>query len=105
MSLFQCEVCGCRENTALSSQGFRPIKEYFDWSYAPEREGMRICSACGPVKYEDGTPTEYGTWHGEFERVFLPLGMFETNRVGSLAHKETGDENFSAYRKQGGAQP
>lgn len=42
-------------------------------------------------------PTEYGKWHGKFPRVFLPLGMFVTNRVGNLAHKDTGDENFRAY--------
>lgn len=58
---------------------------------------LSICSACGPVKHRDGTPTEYGKWHGQFERVFLPLGMFETNRVGNLAHKETGDDNVRAY--------
>lgn len=98
MSLFQCEVCGCCENTALACQGFKHIEECFDWSYAPEREGKRICSACGPVQYAKGEgPTEFGKWHGQFERVFLPLGMFVTNRVGNLAHKDTGDENFRAY--------
>lgn len=37
MSLFQCEVCGCCENTALSCQGFHWMADLFDWSYAPER--------------------------------------------------------------------
>lgn len=97
MSLFQCDVCGCRENTALSCQGFKFLAECFDWSYAPERKGKRLCSACGPVRHSDGTPTEYGKWHGQFDRVFLPHGMFTTNRVGNLAHIETGDENYRAY--------
>ena len=97
MSLFQCEVCGCCENTALSCQGFKGITECFDWSYAPDREGKRICSACGPTHYRSGKPSEYGKWHGQFQRVFLPLGMFMTNQRGNLAHKETGDENFRAY--------
>lgn len=97
MSLFQCEVCGCCENTALSCQGFNGITECFDWSYAPEREGLRLCSACGPTHYRSGKPSEYGKWHGKFQRVFLPLGMFETSCVGNLAHKETGDENFRDY--------
>lgn len=98
MSLFQCEVCGCCENTALSSQGCYGIFEnFFDWSYAPERRGKRLCSACAPIKYKDGEPTEYGQWHRVFPRVFLPKGMFFTNKVGNLEHKETGSENFSQY--------
>lgn len=98
MSLFQCEQCGCCENTALSSQGFvNGVEKYFDWSYAPERKGMKLCSACGPSNYRSGKPTEYGKWHNRSPRVFLPMGMFETNRVGNLAHKETGDEDFRKY--------
>lgn len=97
MSLFQCEVCGCCENTALSCQGFKGITECFDWSYAPEREGKRICSACGPTHYRSGKPSEYGKWHDRFPRLFLQKGMFVTNGRGNLAHKETGDENIAAY--------
>ncbi|OWK41206.1 hypothetical protein PSOLE_36090 [Pseudomonas oleovorans subsp. oleovorans] len=48
MSLFQCEVCGCRENTAHSMPGFKGITECYDWSFAPERDGLLVCSACGP---------------------------------------------------------
>ncbi|MDA8485113.1 hypothetical protein NNO07_18765 [Pseudomonas resinovorans] len=96
MSLFQCEVCGCCENTALSFQGCSFV-EVYDWSYAPERQGKRLCSVCGPLKYRDGTSTGLGQWHGEFRRVFLPLGMFVTNQRGNLAHKDTGDENYRAY--------
>jgi len=98
MSLFQCEHCGCCENTALSSQGFNGFFEkLYDWSYAPERKGLKLCSACGPVKYSDGEETEYGVWHGVFERTYLPKGMFFTNRVGNLEHKETGSEDFRFY--------
>lgn len=98
MSLFQCEHCGCCENTALSSQGFRwGMEKYFDWSDIPEREGMTLCSACGPAKYASGKPSEYGKWHGQFDRVFLPKGMFKTNRVGNLEHIETGEEDFRKY--------
>jgi hypothetical protein len=97
MSLFQCEVCGCCENTALSCQGFKFITECFDWTYAPEREGLKICSVCGPVKHSDGTPTEYGEWHGRFGRVFLPPGQFKTNRVGNLEHIESGSEDFRSF--------
>lgn len=98
MSLFQCEVCGCCENTALSSQGCcGAFEKLFDWSYAPERQGKRLCSACAPVSYSDGSPTRYGEWHQVFPRVFLPKGMFFTNKVGNLEHKETGSVNFSQY--------
>ncbi|MCK7258074.1 hypothetical protein L8O18_06285 [Enterobacter asburiae] len=98
MSLFQCENCGCVENTALSSQGFNGFFEkLYDWSYAPERKGMRLCSACGPVKYSDGKDTEYGKWHRVFPRQYLPIGMFETNEVGNLAHKETKSEDYEPY--------
>lgn len=98
MSLFQCDNCGCCENTALSFHGFRPMKEEFDWSYAPEREGMLLCSACGPIRYKDAEPTEKGgKWHGEFPRVFLPKGEFGTNRRGNLEHIKTGREDYEAF--------
>ncbi|HEB4092817.1 TPA: hypothetical protein RZ058_003736 [Enterobacter cloacae] len=107
MSLFQCENCGCVENTALSSQGFNGFFEkLYDWSYAPERKGMKLCSACGPVKYSDGENTEYGKWHKVFPRQYLPLGMFETNEVGNLAHKETKSDDYEPYIiKQDGGWP
>lgn len=90
MSLFQCEHCGCVENTALAAQGFKSfMQEYFDWSYAPERKGKLLCSVCGPVKYSNGEPTKFGKWHGEFERRFLPIGEYETCPKGNLWHKET----------------
>lgn len=98
MSLFQCEVCGCCENTALACQGFKGITECFDWAYAPEREGMRLCSACGPALFAGSEgPTPYGKWHDQFARVFLPLGQFKTNQRGNLEHIETGSEDFRAF--------
>lgn len=96
MSLFQCENCGCCENTALASQGFS-WADLFDWTGIEARRGKKLCSACGPTKYSDGTATEYGKWHGRFDRVFLPLGLFKTARNGNLAHVETGDEDFRKY--------
>ena len=36
-------------------------------------------------------------WHGRFERVFLPMGMFKMNRIGNLEHIETGSEDFRAF--------
>jgi len=98
MSLFQCENCGCCENTALSCQGcFGYAERFFDWEGLEDRQGKRLCSACGPTHYRDGTPSELGEWHGEFDRVYLPLGMFRTNERGDLAHIETGDTDFRKY--------
>lgn len=94
MSLFQCENCGCCENTALTSL---PIPKLYDWTYAPEREGMKLCSACSPPKYRDGSGTDIHGWHGQFERTFLPIGKFKTNRRGNLEHIETGEEDFRKY--------
>ena len=90
MSLFQCQNCGCCENTALSAQGFKMMKHLFDWSFAPEREGLRVCSACGPTNYRDGKPTEFGKWHGVFSRTYYPMGEFSTDHEGNMAHNETG---------------
>lgn len=72
-------------------------ESFFDWTGFEDRKGKKLCSVCAPTKYKDGKPTDFGTWHGEFERVFLPLGMFITDRHGNLAHIETGDTNFGAY--------
>jgi hypothetical protein len=98
MSLFQCEVCGCCENTALSFQGCSGYAEtFFDWTGFESVKGKKLCSACAPTKYKDGTPTEFGKWHGEFDRTYLPKGVFFTNKVGNLEHKETGSVKFHEY--------
>lgn len=97
MSLFQCDVCGCCENTALACQGFQFLSDCFDWSYAPKREGLKLCSACGPVSYKTDGLTEYGKWHNEFDRVFLPKGEFHTNNRGNLEHTATGSEDFRQF--------
>lgn len=103
MSLFQCEVCGCCENTALACQGFKGWPEKsFDWSYAPERKGLVLCSACGPVRYAKGEgPTKFGVWHEQFGRVFLPMGAFKTNDRGNLEHIESGREDFQSFAIKG----
>lgn len=98
MSLFQCQVCGCCENTALSMQGCNGFAvNFFDWSGIENKKGKKLCSACAPTKYSDGTPSNLGKWHNRFDQVFLPLGMFITNRVGNLEHKETHSENYRDY--------
>lgn len=98
MSLFQCENCGCCENTALSFQGHRICIDSFDWTGKEELRGKRICSACGPDKFSSGDDNPNGgKWHGDFPRVFLPMGEFKTNRVGNLEHIESGDQDYRSY--------
>lgn len=97
MSLFQCENCGCVENTALSAQGFICWPECFCWDGKEHLRGKQICSACGPAHFREGKPTEYGKWHDVFPRVYLPKGMFKTNKVGNLEHIETGETDYRKY--------
>jgi len=98
VSLFQCQQCGCCENTALSGQGCDGFAEsFYDWTGFEDRKGKKLCSACAPTRYEDGTPTAFGRWHGQFPRVFLPCGMFRTARNGNLEHVETGDQDFRKH--------
>ena len=98
MSIFQCERCGCAENTACGVGMFYHSPSSFDWSYAPERKGMKLCSVCGPTHLAGGMKTiTQGQWHGLFPRVFLPLGMFVTNSQGNLAHRDTGDTDYLKY--------
>lgn len=93
MSLFQCQQCGCMENTALACQGCDGYAEtFFDWIGLEDRRGKKLCSACAPAKYSDGTPSGLGTWHGKFERVFLPMGMFRTDRQGNLERIDSSSE-------------
>lgn len=90
MSLFQCEHCGCKENTALSAQGFKLMADSYDWTGIESRKGKLLCSACGPTKYANGKPRAGGgKWHDRFPRVFLPLGQYRTNSVGNLELKES----------------
>lgn len=101
MSLFQCQNCGCVENTAMSSQGHAMMADLFDWTGIEDRKGKLICSACGPSRYVSGEETRYGgRWHGSFRRIFLPMGMFHTNRRGNLAHVKTGEEDYLKYEIQ-----
>ncbi len=97
MSLFQCEICGCVENTACAMQGFRMMAENFDWAGIEERKGKLCCSVCGPTKFADGEPTEFGAWHNQFDRKFLPIGKFKTDNFGNLRHVDTGSTDYNKY--------
>lgn len=89
MSMFQCQRCGCAENTACSSQGFEDVT-LFDWSGIENRKGLKLCSACGPSTYANGESTAYGKWHRRFARIFFPCNQFQTDRSGDLRHVSLG---------------
>lgn len=83
MSLYQCEECGCRENTALGSYWMQEEK---------------LCSACAPSEFSDGSKNKRGGgWHGRFPRLFLPKGEFKTNKDGNLEHIATGETDLSKF--------
>lgn len=81
MSLFQCEECGCCDNTATSGYWFRNDK-------GNPCEGRKLCAACDP---------SIGKWHGVFKQRFLPKGEFHTNQQGNLEHTESGSIDICAF--------
>lgn len=98
MSLFQCEICGCIENTALSLQGVGTVmSDSFDWTGVEERKGKMLCSEHIQKKFKDGNTSGFGVWHGQFEQRYLPLGKFVRSSDGSLQHKDTGDTEIKKY--------
>jgi hypothetical protein len=89
--MYQCENCGCAENTAWGNAHTRFMKDLYDFTGIEHLEGKLLCSACGPTKYKRGGQTKYGKWHNHFKRKFLPKGVFIKNREGNLVHKINGD--------------
>jgi hypothetical protein len=77
MSLFQCDNCGCVENTALTF-GYIGWTRKDGWQ-AEEREqrglaiGGKYCSVCWG-----------GEWHGRFERQFFVKGKLHTDHNGNI---------------------
>lgn len=86
MSSYQCEQCGCLENTAYGNYHIRN-----DEKRCPESDLNRaLCTACMSPTYRDGTPNPRGgKWHNRFARIYLPKGMFRAHFSGKLLHKET----------------
>lgn len=80
MSLYQCEKCGCIENTACGW--------YWYTDCAGPEFDKKLCSACAPTHFDDGSRTELGEWHGKFERKYHPLGTMETDPQGNIRRKK-----------------
>lgn len=98
MSIFQCDSCGCAENTALGWYHYRNDPDLTPKEYL----GKKLCSACGPTQYPSGDSNEMtGKWHGKFTRTFFPHGECYTNSEGSLAHTATGLKGIELYKTFG----
>lgn len=121
MPVFQCNKCGCVDNTATSAMGWVLTLNSKDTSEAElsykkllglsdDEKFKQLCSACSVLWFDEkgaygiGTPTkeqrevhrksENGDslgWHGAFPRRFLKKGLYETGRTGNLYHKESGE--------------
>ena len=89
MSLFQCEECGCMENTATGWYWCRNDKQLTPEKYL----GKALCSCCAPTEYAGGDNNENNTgeWHGRFDRKFFEKGALITNGDGNLEYKDTGE--------------
>tara|TARA_B100001057_G_scaffold463613_1_gene517879 strand:+ start:97489 stop:97860 length:372 start_codon:yes stop_codon:yes gene_type:complete len=99
MSIFQCQVCGCAENTACGWFHTR----FNERLNKPEDLGIAKCSACGPQTYPSGDDNKNfnGEWHGRFKRRFLPHGEFFTNEQGNIEHVHSGLIGNEAYEVYG----
>ena len=100
MPQFQCDLCGCVENTALSFCSISPpfasdeeeLNRYRELvGLKPGEKFGRYCSEC--------CPSGDRKWHGLFDRVYLPKGKFETDPKGGLWHKVT-HEDYKAFIKR-----
>jgi hypothetical protein len=84
VSLFQCDKCGCVENTALGHYHTRNWAEL----WPDEVLGKALCSECMPTKFRSGETCEKGgKWHGRFEKRCYPLGSLYTDDVGNVRRK------------------
>lgn len=81
MSLYQCDKCGCIENTATANFWFRNDK-------GSACKGAKLCSACDP---------DINKWHGQFKRMYLPRGQFVKDAQGNLEHKDTKESPYEKY--------
>lgn len=124
MSWFQCEKCGCKENTAVTKCSHAAYKMNLELERDPchlallsykkilglrsDQEFGHYCSVCCPVwRNGDG---EYGIgpnpnpipgcgqWHNKFERIFLPKEKFKADRRGNLIHTETLDPDIKKWK-------
>ena len=97
MPIYQCEECGCVDNTARTNYWVRNRKHLISGEYL----GRALCSACGPNLYLSGEKTPWGQWHNAFKRQYLPFNEWLfCPMTRNLIHKETGSTNYKPYLKE-----
>lgn len=119
MSLFQCDNCGCVENTACTggyhmkwkddrmpadvAQSYRK-----ELGLAADEEFGNYCCVCSPVWFtdegeyglgpipkdkitkEDKWGDALGVWHGKFPREFWKKGTLFTDQQGNVSLRKRG---------------
>ena len=58
-----------------------------------------ICSECGPEKYKDGEPTEYGNWHGRFDKKLAAGSGYWLGEDGFLYRPELYESGHPNHTK------
>lgn len=100
MSIYQCDKCGCAENTALGWYHCRNKSERM--LGAEFKDGTKLCSSCSPSMFADGSNfSKGGGWHNQFTRTFLPKGVCFTNMDGNLECKNSGLIGTALYDNYG----
>jgi hypothetical protein len=107
MSLFQCDICGCIDNTTTSNMGGydlniflrdvdskEAVKSYKKvLGLKPDEKFGKYCCIHSPVWFKEQKlgigkkPEDQKVWHNKFDRKFLPKGEWETVSDGNLQHK------------------
>ncbi len=81
MSLYICDRCHTIENTALGM--FNRTSAHKRWFGDAIEEGEKLCSACTPALFADGSPNRKGgTWHNEFHRELATPEWIEAQSEG-----------------------
>lgn len=83
MSLYQCEKCGCVENTACGFYHCSNSDLFCDYQEGTKK-GMKLCCECGPLKLTNGKPTGYGKWHDCFVKAIYPFNSLYTDDDGNV---------------------
>jgi len=93
MSLYQCDKCGCVENSALGHYHSVNVRDLWPDEYV----GKKLCSECGPPTYRSGEVCKkFGKWHDAFEKKIYPLNSLYTDDQGNIRRKSDGKYHWEA---------
>lgn len=89
--MYQCEECGCAENTACGWYWYNRHED-------PKYHDRKLCSACGPA--DQSGIQKFGEWHAEFERTFYPKGSMVTDKNGNLVERTYSEEACLSFLRE-----